>query len=39
MTLYKRLTLIARGGAIERIIYPVFPPGSDAAAVVELLSA
>jgi len=26
MTLYKRLTLIARGGRVERVFYPVFPP-------------
>jgi peroxiredoxin len=38
MTLYKRLTLIARAGRIEHVLYPVFPPGSDAAQVVELLS-
>ena len=25
--LYKRLTLIARGGRIEKVFYPVFPPG------------
>jgi peroxiredoxin len=37
MRLYKRLTLIGRAGAIEQVIYPVFPPGSDAAKVVELL--
>ena len=38
MTLYKRLTLIAREGRIEEVIYPVFPPGSDAAKAVGLLS-
>ena len=37
--LYKRLTLIARGGEIESVIYPVFPPGSDAARALELLGA
>jgi peroxiredoxin len=37
MRLYKRLTLIARGGTIDEVIYPVFPPGSDASEVVELL--
>jgi peroxiredoxin len=36
--LYKRLTLVARGGRIEKVIYPVFPPGSDAAEVVAWLS-
>jgi peroxiredoxin len=25
-TLYKRLTMIARDGRIERVFYPVFPP-------------
>jgi peroxiredoxin len=28
--LYKRLSLIARGGTIEAVFYPVFPPGRDA---------
>jgi peroxiredoxin len=36
--LYKRLTLIARRGVISEVIYPVFPPGSDAARAVALLS-
>jgi peroxiredoxin len=35
--LYKRLTLIARAGRIEHVIYPVFPPGSDAGEVVQWL--
>ena len=35
--LYKRLTLIARRGVISEVIYPVFPPGSDAARAVSLL--
>jgi peroxiredoxin len=38
MRLYKRVTLIARGGTIDEVIYPVFPPGSDAAKAVALLS-
>jgi peroxiredoxin len=38
MRLYKRLALIARGGTIDSVIHPVFPPGSDAAQVVELLT-
>jgi peroxiredoxin len=37
MRLYKRLTMIARAGRIEQVIYPVFPPGSDAARAVALL--
>jgi peroxiredoxin len=35
--LYKRLTLIARRGEITDVIYPVFPPGSDAAQALALL--
>jgi peroxiredoxin len=35
--LYKRITLIARGGVISEVIYPVFPPGSDAAEALSLL--
>ena len=31
MTLYKRLTLIARKGRIEHVFYPVFPPDRNAA--------
>jgi peroxiredoxin len=38
MRLYKRLALIVRGGTIDAAIYPVFPAGSDAAQVVELLT-
>lgn len=37
MSLYKRLTLIVRGGRIEHVIYPVFPPDRNAAEVVEWL--
>jgi peroxiredoxin len=36
--LYKRLTFIARAGVVEHVIYPVFPPGSDAAEVVQWLT-
>lgn len=39
MTLYKRLTLIVREGAIERAFYPIFPPDRDAANVVAWLGA
>ena len=35
--LYKRLTMIVRGGEISDVIYPVFPPGSDAAQALALL--
>lgn len=30
MTLIRRLTLVIRDGEIEKVFYPVFPPGSDA---------
>jgi len=32
-----RLTLVARGGRIERVFYPVFPPDRNAADVVAWL--
>jgi peroxiredoxin len=38
MTLYKRLTLIAKAGEIVKAFYPVFPPDRDAAAVLAWLS-
>ena len=34
MTLTRRLTLILRDGVIEHVFYPVFPPDSNAAAIV-----
>lgn len=37
MTLIKRLTLIVRDGAIERVFYPVFPPDANARAVARWL--
>jgi peroxiredoxin len=37
LQLYKRLTFVARAGRIEFVIYPVFPPGSDAAEVLAYL--
>ncbi|WP_233998110.1 peroxiredoxin [Erythrobacter sp. QSSC1-22B] len=37
MELIKRLTLIARGGAIEHVFYPVFPPDQSADEVVDWL--
>ncbi|MDO8210467.1 peroxiredoxin [Conexibacter sp. CPCC 206217] len=37
MTLYKRLTMVARAGVIERVFYPIFPPDRDAANVVAWL--
>lgn len=37
MRLIKRLTLIIRDGAIEHVIYPVFPPTSSAADVIAWL--
>jgi peroxiredoxin len=39
MTLLKRLTLILRDGAIEKIFYPVFPPDGNAEAVIAWLKA
>lgn len=32
-TLYRRLTFVARGGRIEKVFYPVFPPDRNAAEV------
>jgi peroxiredoxin len=37
MTLYKRLTLVAEGGKIAKVFYPVFPPDRDAAEVLAWL--
>jgi peroxiredoxin len=37
LTLYKRLTLIARDGTIEKVFYPVFPPDTHAEEVVAAL--
>jgi peroxiredoxin len=34
MTLIKRITLILHDGAIEQVFYPVFPPDSNAPAVI-----
>lgn len=39
MRLYRRLTFIARDGRIEKVFYPVFPPGQDAVDVLEWLEA
>ncbi|MFL5973587.1 MAG: peroxiredoxin [Solirubrobacterales bacterium] len=38
MRLYRRLTFVAREGVVEWLRYPVFPPGSDAGAVLEWVS-
>jgi peroxiredoxin len=38
MTLMKRLTFIVRGGRIEQVFYPVFPPDTHAAQVVAWLA-
>jgi peroxiredoxin len=35
--LYRRLTFVASAGRIERVLYPIFPPGSDAELVLEWL--
>lgn len=39
MTLYGRLTFVARGGRIEKVFYPVFPPDRNAADVLDWLRA
>jgi peroxiredoxin len=36
-TLYKRLTLVAKKGQIERVFYPVFPPDRNAGDVLAYL--
>lgn len=36
-TLVKRLTLVADGGRIEKVFYPVFPPDRNASAVLHYL--
>jgi peroxiredoxin len=38
-TLLKRLTLVVRGGRIEKVFYPVFPPGAHAEEVLAWLPA
>ena len=35
--LYRRLTLVLRGGRIEHVFYPIFPPGGHAAEVLAWL--
>jgi peroxiredoxin len=37
MTLMKRLTLVIRGGRVEHVFYPVFPPDRNAADVIAWL--
>jgi peroxiredoxin len=39
MTLYRRLTFVAEGGAIVKVFYPVFPPDRNAADVLAWLTA
>ena len=39
MTLYRRLTLVARQGRIVKAFYPVFPPDRNAAEVLAWLRA
>lgn len=38
MVLIKRLTLVIRDGRIDHVFYPVFPPDTHAAAVIDWLS-
>jgi peroxiredoxin len=37
LELYKRLTLIVDRGKIEKVFYPVFPPGKNAEEVLNWL--
>jgi peroxiredoxin len=39
MTLYKRVTLVIRDGAIAKVFYPVFPPDRNAAKVLAWVQA
>jgi peroxiredoxin len=39
MTLFRRLTLIAEGGRIIKVFYPVFPPDENAAEAISWLRA
>ena len=39
LTLYKRVTLVAERGRIEKVFYPVFPPDRNAADVLAWLKA
>ncbi len=38
MTLVRRLTLVVEDGRVEKVFYPVFPPGENAERVLEWLS-
>jgi peroxiredoxin len=38
LTLYRRVTLLARDGRIEKVFYPVFPPDRNAAEVIGFLT-
>lgn len=37
LTLFKRVTLVAHGGQITKVFYPVFPPDQNAADVIRYL--
>ena len=39
MRLMKRITLIVRGGRIQHVFYPVFPPDKSADTVIDWLKA
>jgi peroxiredoxin len=39
MTLLRRLTLMIKGGKIEHVFYPVFPPDRNASDVIAWLAA
>ena len=38
LTLYKRVTLVAEGGVVVRVFYPVFPPDRNAEEVLAWLA-
>ncbi len=38
LTLYKRVTIVAEGGRVAKVFYPVFPPDRNAEEVVQWLS-
>jgi peroxiredoxin len=38
LTLYKRVTLVAERGEVEKVFYPVFPPDRNAEEVLAWMS-
>ncbi|MFI7639709.1 hypothetical protein [Nonomuraea sp. NPDC049400] len=39
LRLYRRLTLVIRGGRIEHVFYPIFPPDRQAQQILDWLHA